>query len=131
MITFNTMTKVKEFLKFFGYNSLFATALFLGAVKGMGGFMNLVSFLIWVAFILITLIYIVLESGGQELWAKVSKASSTPSFQIPRRILTVLFITTLVFYGHFLLAILYLATALIVYQIYERIKQNSTEGNPE
>jgi len=58
------LQKVKEFAKFIAYNSFFGTVFFLGVVKEIDGFLNLTRFITWFAFLLLVLIYAVIEDGG-------------------------------------------------------------------
>jgi hypothetical protein len=90
-------------------------------VKGISGFMNLTGFIIWLAFISITLIYIVLECEGEEAWRKVAENNKTQRYpQTLGRLLSIVYTLTLVFYGHILLAIVYLAASLVAYTMVKR-----------
>jgi hypothetical protein len=122
------MEKLKDFLKFLGYNAFFGTSLFLGTVKGISGFMNLTGFLIWIAFILVVLIYVGLESQGEDAWRKVAENNKTQKYpQKSGRLLSATYILTLVYFGHPILAIVYLITFLIAYTMAERSKTINQE----
>jgi len=117
------MEKLKDFLKFLGYNAFFGTSLFLGTVKGISGFMNLTGFLIWIAFILVVLIYVGLESQGEDAWRKVAENNKTQRYpQKIGRALSSAYVLTLVYFGHPILAIVYLSSLVTAWVIGERAK---------
>ena len=117
------MKKVKEFLKIIGYNAFFGTCLFLGTVKGIHGFMNLVSFLIWIVFIALALIVIVLEVEGEDAWKKIAEGSEKKNYpEKLSKFLTVIYISTLVYYGHVILAVVYLISSFIGNYVVKRVE---------
>ena len=49
------MTKTKSLLTYLLTNSVFATCVYFGAVQGIPGFMNVVTFFIWFVFVVFVL----------------------------------------------------------------------------
>lgn len=105
------MTKTKSILNYLVYNSVFATCIYFGAIQGILGFMNVVTFFIWFQFILF-----ILGSFSEESKIKVYESEQKEfKLGIFAHIITAAYVGVLVYYGHFLLGSIYLITVLLGY----------------
>jgi hypothetical protein len=113
------MTKIKSFLKFLLTNSVFATFLYFGAVQGIPGFMNVLTFFIWFVFVIFLL------SIPNEEVHKNLHGNSKNQFKlgVVGHLISAIYIGVLVFYGHILLGLIYLFTVLLAYALYENGKK--------
>jgi hypothetical protein len=100
-LTLLKMKKFKKFLTFLAYNAAFATCLYFGAYKGIAGFMNMITFLIWFLFIVYAI------TCGDEKVQIVAYNSSKSKYAPVSNVLGIGYIGVLVFYGHILLGALY------------------------
>jgi len=113
------MTKTKSLLDYIFTNSVLATCLYFGVVKGIPGFMNVVTFLIWFAFVVF-----VLGAFNDEALIKVYEAQQKRfKLGIFGHLVTAGYIGVLVFYGHILLGAIYLITIILSYGMVEKGKK--------
>ena len=105
------MTKIKSILSYFVYNSVFSTCLYFGVIQGISGFMNILTFYIWFAFIVF-----VLGCFSEESKIRVYE-SDQKKFKLGvfAHIITISYVGILVYYGHILLGSIYLITILLGY----------------
>ena len=103
------MTKTKSILNYLVYNSVFSTCLYFGAIQSISGFMNILTFYIWFAFILF-----IFGCFSQEAQIAVYK-SDQKKFRLGifAHIITAAYVGILVYYGHILLGSIYLITILL------------------
>jgi hypothetical protein len=105
------MTKTKSILKYLLFNSVFATCIYFGAIQGILGFMNILTFFIWVLFILF-----ILGSFSEESKIKVYESEEKKfKLGIFGHMITVVYVGVLVYYGHILLGSIYLITVFLGY----------------
>lgn len=117
------MTKTKNTVKFFLYNSAFATFLYLGVIQGIPGFMNVVEFLIGFFFIVF-----VLGLFNEESQIRVyEEEKNRIKLGIIGHLITAAYVGVLVFYGHILLGVIYLISVLIGYAMIQRGKELAGE----
>ena len=105
------MIKTKSILNYLVYNSVFSTCLYFGAIQGISGFMNILTFYIWFAFILF-----IFGCFNQEAQIRVYE-SDQKKFRLGifSHIITAAYVGTLVYCGHILLGSIYLITILLSY----------------
>ena len=113
------MTKTKSLLDYLFSNAIFGTCIYFGAVQGILGFMNFVAFMIWFVFIVF-----ILGAFNEEAKIKMYEANNKRfKLGIIGHLITVGYIGVLVFYGHILLAALYLITVVLSYGMVEQGKK--------
>jgi len=108
------METLKRFFYFLLGNALTVTCLYFGAYKGIPGFMNVLSFIIWFMFVIFILTFLNKES--QKTAYLSSKKTILPKFL--NGLIGFSYISVLVFYGHILLGVLY----LISWVLFEHMK---------
>jgi hypothetical protein len=113
------MTKTKSLLSYLLTNSVLATCIYFGAVKGIPGFMNVVTFFIWFVFIVF-----VLGAFNDKAAIKLYEGEQKRfKMGILGKLISAIYIGVLVFYGHILLGAIYLFTVLLGYILYEKGKK--------
>lgn len=113
------MTKAKSLLKVLVTNTIFGTCLYLGTVQGISGFMNVVAFLIWFAFVIFALTFM-----NEESQIKTYEANNKRlNLGVIGHLITAGYIGVLVFYGHVLLGVIYLLTVILGNSMIEKGKQ--------
>jgi hypothetical protein len=113
------MTKTKSLLTYLLTNSVFATCVYFGAVQGIPGFMNVVTFFIWFVFVVF-----VLGAFNDEAAIKMYEGEQKRfKLGILGKLISAIYIGVLVFYGHILLGVLYLLTVILSYGMIERGKK--------
>jgi hypothetical protein len=103
------MEQLKRLFYFLLGNTLTVTCLYFGAYKGIPGFMNVLSFIIWFMFVIFILSFINKES--QKTAYLSIKKTILPNFL--SSLIGVIYISVLVFYGHILLGALYLVSWIL------------------
>jgi hypothetical protein len=113
------MTKTKSTLTYLLTNSVLATCVYFGAVQGIPGFMNILTFWVWFVFVVF-----VLGSFNDEAAIKMYEGEQK-RFKLGfiGKLITAGYISVLVFYGHILLGAIYLITVLLSYGMTERGKK--------
>jgi hypothetical protein len=113
------MTKTKSLLSYLLTNSAFATFIYFGAVQGIPGFMNVLTFFIWFLFVVF-----VLGTFNEEAAIKMYEGEQK-RFKLGfiGKLITAGYIGVLVFYGHILLGAIYLITVILSYGMVERGKK--------
>ena len=110
------MTKTKSFLIYLLTNSVLSTCVYFGAIQGIPGFMNVVAFFIWFAFVVF-----VLSAFNDEASIKAYEVEQKRfKLGILGHLITAGYIGVLVFYGHILLGAVYLITVILSYGLVER-----------
>ena len=113
------MTKTKSLLKFILTNSVLATCIYFGAVQGIPGFMNVVTFFIWFVFVVF-----VLGAFNDEAAIKMYEGEQKRfKLGILGKLISAGYIGILVFYGHILLGSIYLITVMLGYGMIGRGKK--------
>jgi len=113
------MTKTKSFLTYLLTNSVLATCIYFGAIQGIPGFMNILTFWIWFVFVVF-----VLGAFNDDAAIKLYEGEQNRfKLGIFAHLITAGYIGVLVFYGHILLSVLYLLTVLLSYGMIERGKK--------
>jgi hypothetical protein len=113
------MTKTKSLLSYLLTNSVLATCVYFGAVQGIPGFMNVVTFFIWFVFI----VY-VLGAFNDNAAIKLYEGEQKKfKLGIVGHLISASYIGVLVFYGHILLGSIYLITIIISYGMVEKGKK--------
>ena len=113
------MTKTKNLLSYLLTNSTFATFIYFGVVKGIPGFMNVLTFFIWFVFI-IFLLAIPNEEAQRAIY-ELSKNQFKLGFI--GKLISVIYIGVLVYYGHILLGSIYLVTLILSYSLNQQGKK--------
>jgi hypothetical protein len=116
--------KVKNTLKFLAYNAVFSALLFLGVVKGIAGFMNIVGFLVVLTFVIVVSTVFLILSLDESLKQKIASSNSDRVY--PRSVslsLSIAYTITFAYYGHFFLAFLYMATSFMTYLISDWVEE--------
>jgi hypothetical protein len=113
------MTKTKNLLSYLLTNSAFATFIYFGVVKGIPGFMNVLTFFIWFVFI-IFLLAIPNEEAQRAIYER-SKNQFKLGFI--GKLISVIYIGVLVYYGHILLGSIYLVTLILSYSLNQQGKK--------
>jgi hypothetical protein len=113
------MTKTKSFLTYLLTNSVLATCIYFGAIQGIPGFMNVVTFFIWFVFVVFVL-GIANEEAKINLYKGKDKRINLGIFA---HLITAGYIGVLVFYGHILLGTIYLITVLLSHVMQEQGKK--------
>lgn len=120
------MTKTKSILDYLLFNSVFATFIYFGAIQGISGFMNVVTFLIWFLFILF-----ILGSFIEETKIRLYESAKNKfKWGIFGHMITAAYIGVLVYYGHILLGSIYLTTVLFSYAMIESGRKLVEGDNP-
>ncbi len=110
------MTKTKSLLSYLLTNSVLATCVYFGAIQGIPGFMNVVTFFIWFVFVVF-----VLGAFNDEAAIKTYEGEQKRfKLGIVGHLITAGYIGVLVFYGHILLGAVYLITIILGYGLVER-----------
>ena len=105
------MTKTKSILNYLLFNSVFSTCLYFGAIQGISGFMNVLTFIIWFMFIVF-----VLGCFSEESKIRVYESDQKKfKLGIFGHMITAAYVGVLVYYGHILLGSIYLITILFSY----------------
>jgi hypothetical protein len=113
------MTKTKNLLTYLFTNSVLATCIYFGAIQGIPGFMNVVTFFVWFVFVVF-----VLGAFNEEAAIKAYEGEHKRfKLGIVGHLITAAYIGVLVFYGHILLGSIYLITILLSYGITQRGKK--------
>jgi hypothetical protein len=113
------MTKTKNLLTYLLTNSVLATCIYFGAIQGIPGFMNVVTFFIWFVFVVF-----VLGAFNDEAAIKMYEGEQKRfKLGIVGRLITAGYIGVLVFYGHILLGSIYLITVILSYCLVEKGKK--------
>jgi hypothetical protein len=113
------MTKTKSLLSYLLTNSVLATCVYFGAIQGIPGFMNVVTFFIWFVFVVF-----VLGAFNDEASIKMYEGEQKRfKLGIVGRLITAGYIGVLVFYGHILLGSIYLITVILSYGMVEKGKK--------
>jgi hypothetical protein len=113
------MTKTKSLLTYLLTNSVLATCIYFGAVQGIPGFMNVVTFFVWFVFVVFAL-----GSFNDEAAIKLYEGEKKRfNLGIVGQLITAAYIGVLVFYGHILLGSIYLITVLLSYGMTQRGKK--------
>jgi hypothetical protein len=113
------MTKTKSLLNYLFYNAIFGTCIYFGAVQGISGFMNVAAFMIWFVFIVFALSFL-----NEEAQIKMYESNNKRfKLGIVGHLITAGYIGVLVFYGHILLAALYLISVVLSYGMVEQGKK--------
>ena len=113
------MTKTKSTLTYLFTNSVLATCVYFGVVKGIPGFMNVVTFFIWFVFVVF-----VLGTFNEEAAIKMYEGEQKRfKLGILGKLISAIYIGVLVFYGHILLGAIYLITIIVSYGMVERGKK--------
>jgi hypothetical protein len=113
------METLKRLFYFLFGNALTVTCLYFGAYKGIPGFMNVLSFIIWFMFVMFILAFLNKES--QKTAYLSSKKTILPKFL--SGLIGFSYISVLVFYGHILLGALYLISWILFEHMKEEDKQ--------
>jgi hypothetical protein len=103
------METLKRLFYFLLGNALTVTCLYFGAYKGIPGFMNVLSFIIWFMFIVYLLTF--LNEKAQKSVYLSGKKSPVPTFFA--NIISICYILVLVFYGHIFLGSLYIISLFL------------------
>ncbi len=110
------MTKTKSLLSYLLTNSVLVTCVYFGAIQGIPGFMNVVTFFIWFVF--------VLGAFNDEASIKMYEGEQKRfKLGILGHLITAGYIGVLVFYGHILLGSIYLITVILSYGLVEKGKK--------
>ena len=113
------MTKTKSLLSYLLTNSVLATCVYFGAIQGIPGFMNVITFYFWFAFVVF-----VLSAFNEEASIKAYEVEQKRfKLGILGHLITAGYIGVLVFYGHILLGAVYLITIILGYGLVERGKK--------
>lgn len=101
--------------------------LYLGVIKGITGFMNLITFLLWSIFVMT-----VIATFNKEIWANLYEIDKKKKNSWFSYLLSIVYGLILIFYGHFILATIY---TLIWFLIFIMVKlggerANLSETNP-
>jgi len=113
------MTKTKSFLIYLLTNSVLSTCVYFGAIQGISGFMNVVTFFVWFVFVVF-----VLGAFNDEAAIKMYEGEHKRfKMGIVGHLITASYIGVLVFYGHILLGAVYLITIILGYGMVEKGKK--------
>jgi hypothetical protein len=113
------MTKTKSLLTYLLTNSVLSTCVYFGAIQGIPGFMNVVTFFVWFVFVVF-----VLGAFNEEALIKVYEGEQKRfKLGIVGKLISAIYIGVLVFYGHILLGSIYLITIIISYGMVEKGKK--------
>jgi hypothetical protein len=113
------MTKTKNLIFYLLTNSVFATFVYFGAVQGIPGFINVLTFFIWFVFI-IFLLAILNEESQKALY---ERSKNQFKLGVVGHLISATYIGVLVFYGHILLGMIYLFTVLLSYTLNQQGKK--------
>lgn len=100
------MTKFKNTLGLLLTNALLVACLYYGVYKGITGFMNFLSFIIWFTFIVCVLTFWIDES----VIVHYNHVKSRINFGILEKLFDILCVAVLVYFGHFLLGSIFTIT---------------------
>ncbi len=117
------METLKRLFYFLLGNALTVTCLYFGAYKGIPGFMNVLSFIIWFMFVIFILSFT--NKDTQKTAYLSSKKTILPTFL--SSLIGVIYISVLVFYGHILLGALYLISWILFEHMKDEGKKLVTE----
>jgi hypothetical protein len=113
------MTKTKSLPIYLLTNSVLATCIYFGAIQGIPGFMNVVTFFVWFVFVVF-----VLGAFNDNAAIKLYEGEHKRfKLGIIGHLITAAYIGVLVFYGHILLGSIYLITIILSYGMVERGKK--------
>ncbi len=119
------METLKRLFYFLFGNALTVTCLYFGAYKGIPGFMNVLSFIIWFIFIIYILTF--LNEESQKSAYLSSKKTFLPKFL--RGLIGFSYISVLVFYGHILLGAIYLISWFLFESMITKGKELVEQNN--
>lgn len=117
------MEQLKRLFYFLLGNALTVTCLYFGAYKGIPGFINVLSFIIWFMFVIF--IFSFTNKDTQKTAYLSSKKTILPTFL--SNLIGVIYISVLVFYGHILLGVLYLISWILFEHMKDEGKKLVTE----